>query len=118
MKNILQINQSAIIKNNFNIKGTTLDTWALFDFLAMCATNHDKLKKDGEWWFWVNFNYLQYALPLCKFNEKRLKKHLDLLEKIGLIELSNGDRDDNKDDLFYRLGGELLYDRRSKGYEI
>lgn len=51
----------------------------------------------------MNFNYLQYALPLCKFNEKKIKKHLDLLEKIGLIELSNGDRNDNKDDLFYRL---------------
>ena len=103
MKYYININQLAIIENGFNIKGTNLDTWALFDFLAMCAINHEKLKKDGEWWFWINFHYLKYALPLCNFNEKKIKKHLDLLEKIGLIELSNGDRDDNKDDLFYKL---------------
>lgn len=103
MKYTIKINQSAIIKNGFNIKGTSLDTWALFDFLDLCATTHEKLEKDGEFWFWINFHYLQYALPLCNFNEKKIKKHLDLLEQIGLIELSNGDRDDNKDDLFYKL---------------
>ena len=103
MKYTIKINQSAIIENHFNIKGTTLDTWALFDFLDLCATTHEKLEKDGEFWFWVNFHYLQYALPLCNFNEKKIKKHLDSLEKIGLIELSFGDTDDNKESLFYKL---------------
>ena len=104
MKYYININQSAIIENGFNIKGTNLDTWALLDFLDLCATTHEKLGKDGEFWFWVNFNYLKYALPLCNFTEKKIKKHLDLLEKIGLIELStdNG-RDDNKESLFYKL---------------
>ena len=111
MKYTIQINQLAIIQNELNIKGTTLDTWALLDFLALCSATHEKLGKNGEFWFWVNFNYIQYALPLCNFNEQKIKKHLDLLEKIGLIDLStdNG-RDDNKDSLFYKLNKDKMGD--------
>ena len=47
MKFTININQLAIIENELNIKGTTLDTWALFDFLLFFngAKNHKTLNR-------------------------------------------------------------------------
>ena len=89
MKYTIQINQSAIIENGFNIKGTNLDTWALLDFLVFfnSAKNHKTLNKNGVIYLWVNYNYIQDNLPLCNLYKQAIKKHLDLLEQIGLIEL-------------------------------
>ena len=87
LKNHIHINQLAIICNGYNIKGTTLDTWALFDYLW----NYSKAirEEDAEWcgWFWVNPYYIKTMLPLCSFNNEEIKKHIDLLEETGLIEL-------------------------------
>ena len=89
MKYTIQINQSAIIENGFNVKGTNLDTWALLDFLVFfnSAKNHKTLNKNGVAYLWVNYNYIQDNLPLCNLYKQAIKKHLDLLEQIGLIEL-------------------------------
>lgn len=89
MKYAIQINQLAIIENGFNIKGTTLDTWALFDFLLFFngAKNHKTLSRNGITYLWINYNYIQENMPLCNFYKQAIKKHLDLLEQIGLIEL-------------------------------
>lgn len=89
MKYNLQINQLAIIKNGFNIKGTSLDTWALLDFLVFFhgAKNHRTFIKDGVSYVWVNYNYIQSNLPLCNLYKQSIKKHLALLQEIGLIAL-------------------------------
>lgn len=89
MKFTIQINQLAIIENELNIKGTTLDTWALFDFLLFFngAKNHKTLNRNGINYIWINYNYIQENMPLCNFYKQAIKKHLDLLEQIGLIEL-------------------------------
>lgn len=89
MKYTININQLAIIENGFNIKGTTLDTWALFDFLIFfnSAKNHKTLNRNGINFIWINYNYIQENMPLCNFYKQAIKKHLGLLEKIGLIEL-------------------------------
>lgn len=89
MKFTININQLAIIENEFNIKGTTLDTWALFDFLVFfnSAKNHKTLNRNGVNYLWINYNYIQENMPLCNFYKQAIKKHLDLLEQIGLIEL-------------------------------
>ena len=89
MKYNININQLAIIENGFNIKGTTLDTWALFDFLLFFngAKNHKTLSRNGITYLWINYNYIQENMPLCNFYKQAIKKHLDLLEQIGLIEL-------------------------------
>ena len=89
MKYTIQINQLAIIENGFNIKGTNLDTWALLDFLVFfnSAKNHKTLNQNGVSYVWVNYNYIQDNLPLCNLYKQAIKKHLDLLEQIGLIEL-------------------------------
>jgi hypothetical protein len=89
MKYTIQINQLAIIQNEFNIKGTTLDTWALFDFLLFFngAKNHKTLSRNGITYLWINYNYIQENMPLCNFYKQAIKKHLDLLQEIGLIEL-------------------------------
>lgn len=89
MKYSISINQLAIIENELNIKGTTLDTWALFDFLLFfnSAKNHKTLNRNGITYLWINYNYIQKNMPLCNFYKQAIKKHLDLLEQIGLIEL-------------------------------
>ena len=89
MKYTIQINQLAIIENEFNIKGTTLDTWALLDFLVFfnSAKNHKTLNRDGVSYLWINYNYIQENIPLCNLYKQAIKKHLELLQKIGLIEL-------------------------------
>lgn len=93
MKYNIQINQLAIIENGFNIKGTSLDTWALLDFLIFFhgAKNHKTLMKNGIGYVWINYNYIQESLPLCNFYKQAVRKHLDLLQKIGLIELIKDD---------------------------
>lgn len=93
MKYSIQINQLAIIENGFNIKGTSLDTWALLDFLIFFhgAKNHKTLMKNGIGYVWINYNYIQDSLPLCNFYKQAVRKHLDLLQKIGLIELIKDD---------------------------
>ena len=99
MKYNIQINQLAIIENGFNIKGTNLDTWALLDFLTLCGTTLKQVEKDGEGWIWINFNYTKNALPLCNFTEQKIKKHLGLLERIGLIKLA----EDSDNNVYYTL---------------
>lgn len=81
MKYTININQSAIIENGFNVKGTTLDTWALLDFLVFfnSAKNHKTL------------------------NKQAIKKHLDLLEQIGLIDLIK----DEANNVYYTLKNEV-----------
>ena len=93
MKYSIQINQSAIIENGFNIKGTNLDTWALLDFLIFFhgAKNHKTLNKNGISYIWINYNYIQDSMPLCNLYKQAIKKHLDLLQEIGLIELIKDD---------------------------
>lgn len=93
MKYSIQINQLAIIENGFNIKGTSLDTWALLDFLVFfnSAKNHKILNKNGIGYIWINYNYIQDSMPLCNLYKQAIKKHLDLLQEIGLIELIKDD---------------------------
>ena len=93
MKYSIQINQLAIIENGFNIKGTNLDTWALLDFLVFfnSAKHHKILNKDGIGYIWINYNYIQNSMPLCNLYKQAIKKHLDLLQEIGLIELIKDD---------------------------
>lgn len=93
MKYSIQINQLAIIENGFNIKGTNLDTWALLDFLVFfnSAKNHKILNKNGIGYIWINYNYIQDIMPLCSLYKQAIKKHLDLLQEIGLIELIKDD---------------------------
>ena len=93
MKYSIQINQLAIIENGFNIKGTNLDTWALLDFLVFFhgAKNHKTLNKNGISYIWINYNYIQDSMPLCNLYKQAIKKHLDLLQEIGLIELIKDD---------------------------
>lgn len=93
MKYSIQINQLAIIENGFNIKGTSLDTWALLDFLIFfnSAKNHKILNKDGIGYIWINYNYIQDSMPLCSLYKQAIKKHLELLQEIGLIELIKDD---------------------------
>ena len=93
MKYSIQINQLAIIENGFNIKGTNLDTWALLDFLVFfnSAKNHKILNKDGIGYIWINYNYIQDSMPLCNLYKQAIKKHLELLQEIGLIELIKDD---------------------------
>lgn len=93
MKYSIQINQFAIIENGFNIKGTSLDTWALLDFLVFfnSAKNHKILNKNGIGYIWINYNYIQDSMPLCNLYKQAIKKHLDLLQEIGLIELIKDD---------------------------
>lgn len=93
MKYSMQINQLAIIENGFNIKGTSLDTWALLDFLVFfnSAKNHKILNKNGIAYIWINYNYIQDSMPLCSLYKQAIKKHLELLQEIGLIELIKDD---------------------------
>ena len=87
VKNTIHINQLAIVCRGYNIKGATLDTWALFDFLWNCSKTSREQDAEGVGWFWVNSYYIKTMLPLCRFNKQKIKKHLDLLEKAVLIEL-------------------------------
>ena len=93
MKYSIQINQLAIIENGFNIKGTNLDTWALLDFLIFFhgAKNHKILNKNNISYIWINYNYIQDSMPLCNLYKQAIKKHLELLQEIGLIELIKDD---------------------------
>lgn len=81
------------MENGFNIKGTNLDTWALLDFLVFfnSAKNHKTLNKNGIGYIWINYNYIQDSMPLCSLYKQAIKKHLDLLHEIGLIELVKDD---------------------------
>ena len=81
------------MENGFNIKGTNLDTWALLDFLVFfnSAKNHKTLNKNGIGYIWINYNYIQDSMPLCNLYKQAIKKHLDLLQEIGLIELIKDD---------------------------
>ena len=93
MKYSIQINQLAIIENGFNIKGTNLDTWALLDFLVFfnSAKNHKIINKNGIGYIWINYSYIQDSMPLCSLYKQAIKKHLELLQEIGLIELIKDD---------------------------
>ena len=99
MKYSIQINQLAIIENGFNIKGTNLDTWALLDFLVFfnSAKNHKTLNKNGINYVCINYTHIQNSLPLCNFYKQAIKKHLELLQQIGLIDLIK----DNSNNVYY-----------------
>lgn len=101
MKHTININQLAIIENSLNIKGTTLDTWALLDFLVFfnSAKNHKTLNKNGVEYICINYTHIQDSLPLCNFYKQAIKKHLDLLEQMGLIELIK----DEANNVYYTL---------------
>lgn len=89
------------MENGFNIKGTNLDTWALLDFLVFfnSAKNHKTLNKNGIGYIWINYNYIQDSMPLCNFTEQKIKKHLELLERLGLIKLA----EDSDNNVYYTL---------------
>lgn len=101
MKYTIQINQLAIIQNEFNIKGTTLDTWALLDFLVFfnSTKNHKTLNKYGVEYICINYTNIQNCLPLCNFYKQAIKKHLDLLERMELIGLIK----DEANNVYYTL---------------
>lgn len=94
MKNTIHINQSAILWHRYNIKGTTLDTWALFDVIGNGSLKSKEIKEEWNGWIWVNPYYIKEMLPLCRFNKQKIKKHLNLLQKAGLIELEISADDD------------------------
>lgn len=94
MQNNIHINQSAILWHRYNIKGTTLDTWALFDVIGNGSLKSKEIKEEWEGWIWVNPYYIKEQLPLCKFTKQKIKKHLDLLQKAGLIELQPNEEGD------------------------
>ena len=105
MKYTIQINQLAIIENGFNVKGTTLDTWALLDFLVFfnSAKNHKTLNKNGVEYICINYTHIQDRLLLCNLYKQAIKKHLDLLEQIGLIDLIK----DEANNVYYTLKSEV-----------
>lgn len=89
MKYQISINQKAIVDNGLNIKGTSLETWALLDFLLFFqnANNLKKIQVDGKEFIWINYKYIIENSPLCNFYNQSIKKHLDLLLNLDLIEL-------------------------------
>lgn len=89
MKYQISINQKAIIDNGLNIKGTSLETWALLDFLLFFQdeNNLKKMQVDGKEFIWINYKYIIENFPLCNFYNQSIKKHLELLLQLDLIEL-------------------------------
>ena len=87
------------MENGFNTKGTNLDTWALLDFLVFfnSAKNHKTLNKNGINYVCINYTHIQNSLPLCNFYKQAIKKHLELLQQIGLIDLIK----DNSNNVYY-----------------
>ena len=96
MKFSISINQKAIVDNGFNIKGSSLETWALLDFLLFFqnANNLKKINKDDKCYIWINYKYIINNSPLCHFYNASIKKHLNILCDIGLIEIFK-DADNN-----------------------
>ena len=90
----MRINQSAILWHRYNIKGATLDTWALFDVIGNDSLKSKEIKEEWNGWIWVNPYYIKEQLPLCRFTKQKIKKHLDLLQKAGLIELKPNEEGD------------------------
>ncbi|EQA3509776.1 hypothetical protein ACX1PV_001756 [Campylobacter jejuni] len=101
MKYQISINQKAIIDNGLNIKGTSLETWALLDFLLFFqnANNLKKIQVDGREFIWINYKYIIENSPLCNFYNQSIKKHLDLLLNLNLIELYK----EKSNDIYFRF---------------
>ncbi|QGK89710.1 RepO-like protein [Campylobacter phage DA10] len=101
MKYQISINQKAIIDNGLNIKGTSLETWALLDFLLFFqnANNLKKIQVDGREFIWINYKYIMENSPLCNFYNQSIKKHLDLLLNLNLIELYK----EKSNDIYFRF---------------
>ncbi|HED4927813.1 TPA: hypothetical protein R4762_001634 [Campylobacter jejuni] len=101
MKYQISINQKAIIDNGLNIKGTSLETWALLDFLLFFqnANNLKKIQVDGKEFIWINYKYIIENSPLCNFYNQSIKKHLDLLLNLNLIELYK----EKSNDIYFRF---------------
>ncbi|WP_299546218.1 hypothetical protein, partial [uncultured Helicobacter sp.] len=76
MKFSISINQKAIVDNGFNIKGSSLETWALLDFLLFFqnANNLKKINKDDKCYIWINYKYIINNSPLCHFYNASIKK--------------------------------------------
>ena len=49
------------------------------------------INKNGIGYIWINYNYIQDSMPLCNLYKQAIKKHLELLQEIGLIELIKDD---------------------------
>ncbi|EIS5115226.1 hypothetical protein LZ197_001142 [Campylobacter coli] len=101
MKYQISINQKAIIDNRLNIKGTSLETWALLDFLLFFqnANNLKKIQVDGKEFIWIHYKYIIENSPLCNFYNQSIKKHLDLLLNLNLIELYK----EKSNDIYFRF---------------
>lgn len=101
MKYQISINQKAIIDNGLNVKGTSLETWALLDFLLFFqnANNLKKIQVDGREFIWINYKYIIENSPLCNFYNQSIKKHLDLLLNLNLIELYK----EKSNDIYFRF---------------
>lgn len=101
MKYQISINQKAIIDNGLNIKGTSLETWALLDFLLFFqnANNLKKIQIDGREFLWINYKYIIENSPLCNFYNQSIKKHLELLLNLNLIELYK----EKNNDMYFRF---------------
>lgn len=101
MKYQISINQKAIIDNGLNVKGTSLETWALLDFLLFFqnANNLKKIQVDGREFLWINYKYIIENSPLCNFYNQSIKKHLELLLNLNLIELYK----EKNNDMYFRF---------------
>ncbi|EAH9758457.1 hypothetical protein EY869_08290 [Campylobacter coli] len=101
MKYQITISQKAIIDNGLNIKGTSLETWALLDFLLFFqnANNLKKIQVDGKEFIWIHYKYIIENSPLCNFYNQSIKKHLDLLLNLNLIELYK----EKSNDIYFRF---------------
>lgn len=114
MKFFISINQDVIVSNSWH-KESTLDTWALFDFLCFFnnADEHKTLTKDEKQYKWVNYKYLIRSIPICSMHNAKIKKHLDILEGFGLIKTIK----DELNNVYFRLlpKHKILFEKSSSG---
>lgn len=114
MKYFITINQDVIVSNSWH-KKSTLDTWALFDFLCFFnnADEHKTLTKDEKQYKWVNYKYLIRSIPICSMHNAKIKKHLEILEEFGLIEIIK----DELNNVYFRLlpKHKMLFEKSSSG---
>lgn len=100
MKYFINVNQVAIVENGWH-EGSSLETWALFDFLHFFINidYHKTLRVEKVDYFWINYAYISKNLPLCNFHNAKIKKHLQILADFGLIELQK----DTYNNVYFRF---------------
>lgn len=80
----LFVDQSYVVKSKLNIKGTSLNTWALLSYLNEYYLN-DEVDYNSH--YLINKRRIIKDMAICRFNPKSLTKHLNLLKDLGLIDI-------------------------------